>query len=232
MHPDLARRSIELSSALLNVLDTNERLNQFLLQRIPAAAWRADPPGGRGRTVASIFAHMHNVRHLWLTVSGRGVAIPPKVERSIVTRAQIARSLAKSHRALRALVEPPLQTDLQIAEFRPDVVGFIGYILAHEAHHRGQITMLARQTGYPLSMEAQYGLWEWARRAKEAESPGAAVPREVPRPAPKPAMPKRKKKSPARKVRPKTKRKAARKRPARKAARRPSKRPARRKRGK
>jgi hypothetical protein len=32
---------------------------------------------------------------------------------------------------------------------------------AHDAHHRGQITMLARQLGYPVPQSVMVGLWEW-----------------------------------------------------------------------
>ena len=38
------------------------------------------------------------------------------------------------------------QSDGRVKGFRPDVAGFLGYLIAHDAHHRGQITMLARQT--------------------------------------------------------------------------------------
>ena len=48
--------------------------------------------------------------------------------------------------------------------FAPRWLAFLGYLLAHDAHHRGQITMLARQVGHPLSQSAMYGLWEWGTR--------------------------------------------------------------------
>lgn len=44
--------------------------------------------------------------------------------------------------------------------FRPDVAGFLGYLIAHDAHHRGQITMLAQQLGHPLPQKAMFGMWE------------------------------------------------------------------------
>src|SRR5262245_4107418 len=34
--------------SLLHAFATNERINQFLLENLDEAAWRADPPGGRG----------------------------------------------------------------------------------------------------------------------------------------------------------------------------------------
>jgi len=40
------------------------------------------------------------------------------------------------------------------------VVTFVGYLLAHDAHHRGQISMLARQVGHPVPPKVGFGLWE------------------------------------------------------------------------
>lgn len=42
------------------------------------------------------------------------------------------------------------------------------YMFAHEAHHRGQIIMLAHQLGYRLPDEAAYGIWQWDKLWKRA----------------------------------------------------------------
>jgi uncharacterized damage-inducible protein DinB len=62
------------------------------------------------------------------------------------------------------VIKNALEGDGRIRNFRPDVAGFIGYLIAHDAHHRGQITMLARQVGYPLPQKAMFGMWEWGVR--------------------------------------------------------------------
>jgi uncharacterized damage-inducible protein DinB len=36
----------------------------------------------------------------------------------------------------------------------------VGYITAHDAHHRGQIAMLARQAGFALPKQVDFGMWE------------------------------------------------------------------------
>jgi uncharacterized damage-inducible protein DinB len=48
------------------------------------------------------------------------------------------------------------------------VVHVLSYLVAHEGHHRGQIVMLARQTGHRLPVAITGGLWHWSKRAKEA----------------------------------------------------------------
>jgi len=50
----------QLPGALLNAFNTNNRINQYLIDNIPQAAWNAKPPGGKGRSIPAIMAHMHN----------------------------------------------------------------------------------------------------------------------------------------------------------------------------
>ena len=41
------------------------------------------------------------------------------------------------------------------------------YMFAHEAHHRGQILMLAHQLGYPV-FPGKPGIWQWEKLWKQA----------------------------------------------------------------
>ncbi len=73
-------------------------------------------------------------------------------------------ALESSRDALSAVMRRSLETRRKIKVFRPDVAGFFGYLIAHDAHHRGQIAMLARQAGHPLPQKAMFGMWEWGSR--------------------------------------------------------------------
>jgi uncharacterized damage-inducible protein DinB len=149
---------------LLNAFNTNNRINQYLIDCVPLAAWHAKPPGGRGRSIAAMVSHMHNVRLMWLKVAAKGSDIPPQLDRTTVTPAQALRALEQSRYALCALLSQSLASDGRIKGFRPDVAGFLAYLIAHDAHHRGQIAMLARQLGHPLPQKAMFGMWEWGTR--------------------------------------------------------------------
>ena len=67
--------SANLPNALLNAFNTNNRINLYLIENLPAEAWNAKTPDGKGRTVAAIVAHMHNVRVMWLKAALVGSAI-------------------------------------------------------------------------------------------------------------------------------------------------------------
>lgn len=157
--------AFSLNEALLNAYETNDRINQYMIENLPAEAWRAETPDGKGRTIAAIVAHMHNVRVMWLKAA-KATKIPEQLERASVTPAQAGKGLEQSRAALSAVINSALEGDGRVKGFRPDVAGFLGYLISHDAHHRGQVCMLARQVGYPLPQKAMFGMWEWGSRGK------------------------------------------------------------------
>ena len=54
--------------------------------------------------------------------------------------------------------------DGRVKNFKPHPVAFLGYLLAHDAHHRGEIQLTLTQAGHKLSDKVGYGLWEWGVR--------------------------------------------------------------------
>jgi uncharacterized damage-inducible protein DinB len=154
-------------AALLNAFETNERINQYLLQNLPAGAWRVPALDGKGREIAAIFAHMHNVRLMWLKAT-KAARIPDQLDRLNCTPQTTAKALKESAKELLILLGSAANSDGKVKGFKPDVVGFLGYLVSHDAHHRGQISMLARQAGHPIPQKAMFGVWEWGSRSKEA----------------------------------------------------------------
>jgi uncharacterized damage-inducible protein DinB len=153
----------QLPAAFLNAFETNNRINLYLIENLPPEAWNAQPPNGRGRTIAAIIAHMHNVRVMWLKAV-KAADLPDQLDRATVTPVQANRALERSRSALCEVMSQALSSDGRVKGFRPDVAGFFAYLIAHDAHHRGQIAMLARQVGHPLSQKAMFAMWEWGSR--------------------------------------------------------------------
>jgi uncharacterized damage-inducible protein DinB len=153
-----------LVDALLNSYDINDRINHYLVRAVPPEAWTLKAPDGKGRNIASIAAHMHNVRLMWLKAAGKTKTLPDKLEPAHTTPESAMEALTESCQAMREVLSSALSTDGKIKGFKPDAAGFLAYLLAHDAHHRGQISMLARQIGHPISQSAMFGMWEWGKR--------------------------------------------------------------------
>ena len=54
----MPKRSVpfDLKRSLLESYAVNERINQYLLENLDAAVWNANPPGGKGHTIAAATA--------------------------------------------------------------------------------------------------------------------------------------------------------------------------------
>ena len=102
---------------------------------------------------------------MWLGAADKSAKLPAKVDSDKATRQEIQFVLKSSAEAMAKLIQKGLDDPSgKIPNFKPDAVGFVGYLIAHDAHHRGQIAMLARQLGHPLPQKAMFGMWEWGRR--------------------------------------------------------------------
>jgi uncharacterized damage-inducible protein DinB len=166
--PKAETKPFVLNDALLNAYATNDNITRYLIENVDPKAWRAEPPGGKGRTIAAIVAHIHNVRVMWMKVINKDGPIPEQLDRHTVTPQQALAGLARSSEGVSRVIAAALAGDGRVKYFKPDVAGFIGYSISHDAHHRGQISMLARQIGCALPQKAMFGMWEWGSRDSNA----------------------------------------------------------------
>ncbi len=166
--------SRDLEDTLLAAWTTNNRVTAFLVQHIPTALWSVTLPGTPARSIRTIAAHLHNARCSWVRTLGREheIAVPPRVDRRTVTRRQLVSALAKSSRGIAALLELGFSRGGRIPPSKGyvwrnlslDVGHVLTYFVAHEAHHRGQIVMLARQLDCRLAAPVINELWQWRPR--------------------------------------------------------------------
>ena len=148
---------------------TSARVTEYMLEKLDASLWRAEPPGEKGRagrTVAEIVAHVHNVRRM-LVIGAGAKGPPPKLDRHRVDRETAAKGLAKSAVAVVAVLEHAAKSEGRLPNAPHGAVTFFTSVITHEAHHRGQITMLARQLGHPIPFEVALGMWETSKRRQE-----------------------------------------------------------------
>ena len=156
--------TFDIAHAMLQAFSTNDRINAYLLAGVPDPAWNAKSAAGQGRSIAKIFAHMHNVRLMWLSSMDKNAALPAKLDGEEFSKEQVSAALAASCKVLGDKLAAALAGDGKIRSFKPDAAGFFSYLIAHDAHHRGQVALLAKQSGHPIPKNVLFGLWEWGVR--------------------------------------------------------------------
>jgi len=166
---------LDTGAALHAAWRSNDRATRYLIENLPGALWGQRVPGNARQTVRGILAHLHNSRCRWVKALGakHGVAVPAQVDPRRVRPAALARALTKSARGIARLLDLGLERGGAIPRaiwmnFPPDVVHYVCYFVAHEAHHRGQVTLLARALGHALPREISGGLWYWTKRGRES----------------------------------------------------------------
>jgi uncharacterized damage-inducible protein DinB len=148
---------------LIDTWRIHNRINNYLLAAITEEALQLGI--GRGRNAAEQFAHMHNVRLMWLKASAPALfAGQTKIEKGDrLTAELLTQRLNESGDAITSMLEDALAAG-KLKGFKPHPAAFLGYMISHESHHRGQITQSLKQAGYKIDAKVLYGLWEWGSR--------------------------------------------------------------------
>ena len=160
----------DLRESILAAWRTNNRVTTELIEQLPRALWRDPIPGVPRRTIQAIAVHLHNSRCSWIRILGQehGIATPARIEAGSTPR-QVGAALKRSSGGMLALLELGFEHGGVIPPSRGyvwrnlalDIGHVLTYFITHEGHHRGQIVMVARQTGRRLPAKIAGRLWWW-----------------------------------------------------------------------
>ena len=149
----------------LETWEIHNRINLYLLDAVEPAAL-VSLSASKGRTVGEQFAHIHNVRLMWLkSAAPELLAGLVKIEKEqAVDKKLLRKCLAESGETIKSLLSKSLRDGGKVKGFKPHVSAFLGYLVSHESHHRGQIILSLKQAGKSLDKKILYGIWEWGVR--------------------------------------------------------------------
>jgi uncharacterized damage-inducible protein DinB len=153
-----------LPAQLAETWRIHDRINRYLLNAVQPDVLSAVGLT-KGRSVAEQFAHMHNVRLMWIKEGAPDLLDGlQKIEKSAaVDHASLHAALDSSGAAVETMLSRALEAG-KLRGFKPHPVAFLGYLVSHESHHRGQIAVALKGAGHPLDKKTAFGLWEWGVR--------------------------------------------------------------------
>ena len=153
------------NNQLLETWEIHNRINLYLLDAVDAQSLSLHS-ASKGRSVGEQFAHVHNVRLMWLkSAAPELLAGLSKIENEQANdKKLLAKSLTDSGKAIGVLLAQSLEAGGKVKGFKPHAAAFLGYLISHESHHRGQIALSLKQAGKPVDKKISYGLWEWGVR--------------------------------------------------------------------
>ena len=167
--------SLDVYDLILPAWRTNARITSELVRALPPPIFRTAIPGFPRRTVRMMAVHLHNSRCMWLRTLGLplGIQVPRLVDASWEGKTALLSALRESARAMETLLALGCERGGRIPatpkyvwrNLALDVGHVLTYFVSHEAHHRGQLVIIARQLGAPVPKASAARLWWWKPEA-------------------------------------------------------------------
>ncbi|MCE7995372.1 MAG: hypothetical protein HEP71_25570 [Roseivirga sp.] len=151
----------DLIEDLLTTWDKHVAMNALLLNGIDSA-YLVDKSASGGRNVGEQFAHIHNVRMMWLSqlAADKAKAIDAEVDaQESLKKEHLLKELVASDKLVRTVLKKSLENGKKLGDMSP--TRFLGYLISHESHTRGQIILAMKQSDHALPPQVTYGIWEW-----------------------------------------------------------------------
>lgn len=140
----------------------HDEINLWLIENIPEPGFAAhsllkNGQPSKGRDVGRVFLHMHEVRLSRATAKHARSVLRLSPEQ-LPARADLLTAFRGSGGAVSARLAE-LSPDPEPGKQRSPSI-LLGYLIAHDSHHRGQILLALKQSGIRMPDAARFGIWE------------------------------------------------------------------------
>src|SRR5437764_1292435 len=114
-----------MEEQLIETWNIHNRINLYLLDAISDEALDAALP--KNRSVRALFAHIHNVRLMWLKSAAPDLlAALEKLDKDTIDKAMLRAALEASGEATAELLRKAIAAGGKVKGFKPHVTAFLG----------------------------------------------------------------------------------------------------------
>ena len=138
--------------------DLNNKVTLYLLDNIKTE-WLTTKLNDKGRSIGEQFLHINNIRSYWIGKVGEKIDLKLDKKYSKNKR-KLEEALQKSSQKMNETMFSIFQQET-IKGYKPNPFAFFSQMIAHEAHHRGQIMTIITRNDLPIDKSVNFGLWNW-----------------------------------------------------------------------
>jgi uncharacterized damage-inducible protein DinB len=155
---------IDFENQILESWRAHNRIMLFLLDHIPDEGLNATLSARGGRGIGGQFAHIHMIRFWKLDAICRPLSknlVQFGKDQKEPTKETLLNALIQSGEAVEKYLQYSMENDAKIKHFKYRTVPVLSYFISHEAHHRGNMLLTLKKSGFKMSDPLRWGIWDW-----------------------------------------------------------------------
>lgn len=149
---------MDIKANIIHTWVQNHRVTLYLLDNIEDG-WFSTKINDTGRSIGDQFVHINNIRSFWINKVGEKIDL--KIDKKLAnSKKDLEEALNKSSEKMSSTLSQ-LFLQESIKGYKPHPTAFFAQMIAHEAHHRGQIMTTISRNNLPVNKSLNFGLWSW-----------------------------------------------------------------------